>query len=153
MRNFPGAVSIVAAGASGDRRGLTASAVCSLSDVPPSVIVCVNRAAGAHDLIMAGHSFSINSLCTGQERLARVFSGSSELRGEERFAEDEWSTGFTGAPVLTGAACVLECLLYDFHTASSHTVFFGHVVSGFASVEANPLVYLRGNYAWLVRQA
>lgn len=146
MRNVPGQVSIVATGAPGRRKGLTASAVCSLTDLPPTVIVCVNRAAGAHDLIIENGYFSVNALSASQERIARVFSGMAGAHGEQRFETGDWSVGITGAPILASAVCRLECRLSEYRTASSHTVFFGQVIAGSASTDTNPLLYLRGSY-------
>jgi flavin reductase (DIM6/NTAB) family NADH-FMN oxidoreductase RutF len=149
MRNVAGQVSIVATGAPGHRKGLTASAVCSLTDLPPTVIVCVNRAAGAHDLIIENGIFSVNALAVGQEAIAHVFSGVAGTSGEQRFANGDWSVGVTGAPILPSAVCRLECRLTEYSAASSHTIFFGQVIAGSASTEANPLLYLRGSYVGL----
>jgi flavin reductase (DIM6/NTAB) family NADH-FMN oxidoreductase RutF len=146
MRNVPGQVSIVATAVGERRKGLTASAVCSLTDLPPTVIVCVNQAAGAHDLIIESGYFSINALAASQERIARVFSGVSGVRGEQRFETGDWSTGITGAPILASAVCRLECRLSEYRAASSHTVFFGQVIAGSASHDASPLLHLRGSY-------
>lgn len=149
MRNVPGQVSVVATGAPGNRMGLTASAVCSLTDLPPTVIVCVNRTAGAHDPIIQNGFFSINALAVHQESVARVFSGATRAYGEARFETGDWSLGVTGAPILADAVCRLECRLSEYRTASSHTVFFGQVIAGSASDEASPLLYLRGSYVGL----
>lgn len=149
MRNIPGQVSVIATGAPGHRKGLTASAVCSLTDQPPTVIVCINRSAGAHDLIIEHGIFSVNALAAGQEAIARVFSGLGGASGEQRFETGDWSVGVTGAPVLASAVCRLECRLSEYRAASSHTIFFGHVIAGSASSEASPLLYLRGSYIGL----
>lgn len=149
MRNVAGQVSIVASGAPGQRSGLTASAVCSLSDLPPTVLVCVNRAAGAHDVIIENGVFTVNALAIGQEDIARVFSGMAGARGEERFETGRWSEGVTGAPVLADAVCWLECRLFDYRPSVTHTVFFGRVVAGDATLDASPLLYHRGNYTGL----
>jgi len=149
MRNMPGAVSIVATGAPGRRKGLTASAVCSLTDLPPTVLVCVNQAAGAHDVIVAHGYFSVNLLGEDQEEIARVFAGHGGLGGEERFAVGDWTLGATGVPVLASAVCRLECRLTEQRAVSSHSVFFGEVVGGTASPDARPLVYHRGAYVGL----
>jgi len=146
MRNVPGQVSIVAAAVGGRRKGLTASAVCPLTDLPPTVLVCVNQAASAHDLIIESGYFSINVLAADQSEIARVFSGMAGLRGERRFETADWSTGISGAPILASAVCRLECRLSEYRAASSHTVFFGQVLAGSASAEANPLLYVRGSY-------
>jgi flavin reductase (DIM6/NTAB) family NADH-FMN oxidoreductase RutF len=152
MRNVPGQVSIVAAGAPGQRKGLTASAVCSLTDMPPTILVCVNRIASAHDVIIERGYFSVNALAATQEDIARLFSGFAGVHGEQRFEAGDWTVGITGAPVLASAVCRLECRLSESVAAASHTVFFGQVIAGSASPEANPLLYLRGSYIGLEPQ-
>jgi len=149
MRNVPGQVSIVATGMPGFRKGLTASAVCSLTDLPPTIIVCVNRAAAAHDLIIETGYFSVNALSANQQDIAHVFSGMAGTSGEKRFETGEWRMGATGAPVLQSAVCILECRLSEYRDASSHTVFFGQVMAGSSCGESNPLLYLRGSYVGL----
>ena len=81
MRHQAGAVTIIAVGTPGRRTGLTATAVCSLTDSPPMVIACVNRNASAHAPIHSGQCFSINLLANDQNELARRFS-SKKLEGE-----------------------------------------------------------------------
>lgn len=150
MRNVAGQVSIVATGARGHRSGLTASAVCSLSDLPPMLLVCINRASSAHDIILENGVFSINALAEGQEAIARIFAGHEGLRGEERFLEvGDWITGVTGAPLLGSAVCQLECRLSEYHETSTHTVFFGTVIAGSSAREEPPLLYHRGAYTGL----
>ncbi len=149
MRNVAGQVSIVATGEPGRRSGLTASAVCSLSDLPPMVLVCVNRAASVHDVIIENGVFSINALAADQEAVARVFSGVEGKRGEQRFGTGEWSVGLSGVPILASAVCRLECRLADHKHTASHTVFFGAVIAGAASYDRAPLLYHRGAYVGL----
>src|SRR4051794_2941294 len=62
MRQVPGAVAIVATDLQGERGGLAVTAWCSLSADPPTVLVCVNKSASAHDLILSARKFSINQL-------------------------------------------------------------------------------------------
>lgn len=150
MRNVADQVSIVATGTPGRRTGLTASAVCSLSDLPPMLLVCINRSSSAHDVILENGIFSINALAEGQEAIARIFAGHEGLRGEQRFMEvGDWTTGVTGAPLLGSAVCQLECRLSEYHETSTHTVFFGTVIAGFAAQETPPLLYHRGAYTGL----
>ena len=46
MARFPGAVTIVTARDGDERRGITATAVCSVSAEPPSLLVCLNKRTG-----------------------------------------------------------------------------------------------------------
>ena len=51
MRLLAGGVCIGASAKDGERLGLTMTAVCSLTLDPPTLIVCVNRDAGAHAMM------------------------------------------------------------------------------------------------------
>jgi len=146
MRHLAGAVTVVTAGKPGERRGLTATAICSLSVSPPTLLACVNRQAGAHDLIISDRVFSVNVLASDQESVAGRFSGQSNLRGEERFASGTWGTLLTGAPILAGALASLDCELIEYKSVATHTIFIGRVVSGCSRDGAEPLIYLRGAY-------
>ncbi len=146
MRHVPGQVNIVASGRKGHRAGLTATAVCSLTDTPPTVLVCINRRVGAHDAIIENGVFSINALAAGQDDIATVFSGQPGIKGESRFKTGTWSMGVSGAPVLAGAVCTLECRLSDYKPAATHTIVFGEILAGTARTDAAPLIYLRGAY-------
>jgi flavin reductase (DIM6/NTAB) family NADH-FMN oxidoreductase RutF len=146
MRHQACAVSIIAAGAPGRRFGLTATAASSLSDNPPALLVCVNRKAGAHDVIVDCGCFSLNVLSADQTKLAQAFSGRSDLHGEARFIAGKWGTLNTGAPVLPGALINIDCELAGHHTFETHSIFVGHVVAMASRESASPLLYFRGNY-------
>ena len=100
MRHQAGAVAIIAAGHSGARGGLTATAFSSLSDSPPTLLVCVQRKSGTHGVIVAAKSFSVNILAREQQSLAERFSGKGGVTGEHRFEGGAvWETLATGAAV------------------------------------------------------
>ncbi len=146
MRHVAGAVTVVTCGRPGGRRGLTATAVCSLSDSPPTVLACVNRKSAAHDLIVSERAFVVNVLAANQRDIAVRFSGQSGLRGEDRFAESHWGSLSTGAPVLDGALAAFDCELIEHKEVATHTIFIARVVSGCSTSYAQSLIYLKGAY-------
>jgi flavin reductase (DIM6/NTAB) family NADH-FMN oxidoreductase RutF len=146
MRHQAGAVTIIAVGEAGNRTGLTATAVCSLTDNPPTVLACVNRNASAHKPIRAVRVFSINLLARDQLSLAASFSGKAGLEGEERFRPDEWTTLATGAPVLKNALASLDCELTEEHEFMTHSIFIGRVKDGRHRDHVEPLLYFRGDF-------
>ena len=148
MRHQAGAVTIIAVGAAGSRTGLTATAVCSLSDSPPMLLACVNRNASAHAPIQSSGSFSINMLARDQDELARRFS-SKKLEGEARFDADAWDTMVTGAPVLKGTVASLDCEVAQEHSFDTHTVFIGRVRDCRYREDVEPLLYFRGDFWFL----
>ena len=147
MRHQAGAVTIIAAGRVGARGGLTATAFSSLSDNPPTVLVCVQRRSGTHAVIVASKTFSVNILAHEQQDLAERFSGKSGVSGEQRFvAGGVWETLATGAPILDGALASLDCELLDEHAFATHSIFIGRVVDGRFRTEGIPLLYFRNDY-------
>lgn len=147
MRHQAGAVTIIAAGVPGSRGGLTATAFSSLSDDPPTVLVCVQKRSGTHAIIAGSKAFSVNILAREQQPLAERFSGKGGLIGESRFEEGaQWQPLATGAPVLTGALASLDCELLDEHQFSTHSIFIGRVVDGRFRADGEPLLYFRNDY-------
>lgn len=146
MRHQAGAVTVIATGEAAQRAGLTATAVASLSDNPPTILACIQRTSGAHDRIAAMKAFSVNVLARDQQAIAERFAGRAGDKGEARFDGTDWRTLVTGAPVLAGALATLDCELIDRHEFTTHSIFIGRVLAGEFRAEAAPLLYFRGDY-------
>lgn len=112
----------------GQRYGLTATAVSSVSAEPPRLLVCINKSGMTHDKIIAAGHFCVNVLAEHQDVVAMVFAGMGGAR-DDRFATGEWTTLKTGAPALNGAAAVFDCTLGETSDQSTHSVLFGDVVA------------------------
>jgi flavin reductase (DIM6/NTAB) family NADH-FMN oxidoreductase RutF len=146
MRHLAGGVAIIATEHEGYRAGLAATAVCSVSADPPTILICINSGASAHEPIRQSARFSVNLLASGQDDIARRFSGETGVKGEERFAVGRWAPLVTGAPVLASALAGLDCQVTEVVTMSTHTVFFGAVVGIVTKAAARPLIYAHGTY-------
>lgn len=146
MRHQAGAVTVIAAGVGEQRAGLTATAVASLSDNPPTILACIQRKSGAHDRIATLKSFSVNVLASDQQQVAERFAGRHGSGGAARFEGLEWSTLTSGAPILVHALASLDCELIDRHEFTTHSIFIGRVLAGQFRAEAQPLLYFRGDY-------
>ena len=146
MRHHAGAVTIISVGKSGGRTGLTATAFCSLTDDPPTVLACVNRTASAHDLIAKHKSFCVNVLAAAQQDVAMRFAGRVGQQGEERFDEGAWITLATGSPVLEGALANLDCDVVETLDGKTHTIYVGRVRAGRVNGVIKPLVYFKGEF-------
>ena len=144
MRHCAGAVALVTVGREkGRRTGLTVTAVCSLSDDPPSLLVCVNRKASAHARIVEDRCFAVSFLTHEQMALALTFSGQKGVDGDDRFGFGSWITAVTGAPVLEDALVSFDCGLRETFDAKTHSIFIGEVRDVAFRPEGRPLVYLR----------
>ncbi len=146
MRHQAGAVSVIACSSDGARAGLTATAVASLSDTPPTILACVNRSAGAHDVIVQASAFSVNLLSAAQQSVAERFAGKTGLSGEARFTGLPWRALQTGSPILADALASLDCEVIEHHTFQTHSIFIGLVLAGEFRADLKPLLYFRGDY-------
>ncbi|MCS6932250.1 MAG: flavin reductase [Acetobacteraceae bacterium] len=147
MARLGAAVTIVTTDGPGGRAGLTASAVCSVTDDPPTLLVCINRAASAAPAFRANGVLCVNLLSAAQQRLSNRFAGLEEARTmEERFALGQWRRGETGAPVLEGAVASLECRIADIVEKGTHSVFFAEVQSVAFGPEGPALVWWGRHY-------
>ncbi len=123
-------------------RGLTVSALCSVSLDPPLVLVCVERSADTHGPLSEAGAFSINILDGEQERLSRVFA---EGEAPGKFEGIAWHEEATASPVLDDALAWIDCRTWQAYPGGDHTIFVGEVVDGDARA-GSPLVYYRGGY-------
>jgi flavin reductase len=144
MSRLGAAVTVVTTDGVAGRHGITASAVCSVTDQPPMVLVCVNRASGAHQIFKDNGVFCVNVLAPDHQGLAMAFAG--KLPPEERFATGAWSTLASGAPVLEAASVAVDCRLEQVTEAGSHSVLFGAVVGTHMAEEARGLVYFNRGF-------
>ncbi|MGX1321780.1 flavin reductase [Bradyrhizobium sp. USDA 377] len=143
MARLGAAVSIVTTDGPAGRAGFTASAVCSVTDDPPTLLVCMNRASSAFASVTGNNVVCVNVLSAQQEPLSRLFGG--KVPAAERFAAATWSTLETGAPVLAGCAVAFDCRIVNVTTVGTHDVLFCRVVALQAGSTEN-LIYLGRAY-------
>ena len=127
MRQLASGVSVVTAGVDGNRNGMTASAVCSLSADPPSLIACLSRSTGTCGRLADSGAFCVNVLGRHHEDLATVFAGRTDLAGEARFTVGRWQTGDLDVPVLVDALVAFECEVATIHDYATHCIVVGLV--------------------------
>lgn len=140
-----GGVAIVTSrDAEGEPRGMTATAVCSVSLEPPLVLACLDRNAKTHGAVEAARVYALNFLGESDVDLARRFSEDAL----DKFADLAFTTRVTGAPVLERALAYCDCSVVECVRAGDHTIFIGRVESaGYREMdEATPLVHYRGDY-------
>lgn len=150
IARLPSGVHVVTTDGPAGRGGFTATAVASVSDDPPTVLVCLNRRSAQADLFAENGRFAVNLMRAGTEPLADVFAGREGHTPAERFGAGEWTTIATGAPVLAGAVMTLDCRLVHKIVVATHLVFFGEVVGTAMAPRtggADVLVYHDRHYA------
>jgi flavin reductase (NADH)/flavin reductase len=129
MSSLAATVCVIAASShTGDRYGITATAVCSLSTEPPQLVVCVNRNSSIAKALVGTGWFSVNILAGSQEDVAATFAGRTGKSGSQRFDDAMWSGHVTGTPVLSDAAAVCVCHVSNSLHQASHLVVIGRVL-------------------------
>lgn len=145
MSRVSGAVHVVATDGKAGRGGFTATAVTSVSDSPPSLLVCINATSRTARMLKENGVFSVNTLAAGHIELARHFARSG-LSMDERFARGRWEAGPGGAPLLAGALATFALKVADLRQVGSHLVVVGEVLAAKAGADDEPLVYHRRGY-------
>ncbi len=151
MRALAGAVTLLTSSEEGRRCGMTATAVCSVSADPPTVLVCVNRNTSTHGAIERSGIFCVNVLRAEERELPAEFSGAA--KGEARFRDELWTRLATGAPVLAGALVAFDCRVVERLVHGTHTVFLGEVERLHLGAKGKALLYADGQYAKLASLA
>jgi flavin reductase len=124
MSRVGAAVNIITTfGPEGDG-GFTASAVCSVTDEPPTLLVCMNRNAKLNGTFKANRILCVNVLAPEHQELSPVFASIGELPMAERFARASWLRLATGAPALASAAACFDCTIDQITEVGTHSVFF-----------------------------
>jgi flavin reductase (DIM6/NTAB) family NADH-FMN oxidoreductase RutF len=130
----------------GRDHGMTVSAFCSTSLVPPLILACIDRATDMYNVLPAATHFGINILEEAQEELSRRFA---ELPAN-RFDGIGYTRGESGVVLLDDALAHLECRCMDRYEAGDHAIFVGEVERAWSG-QGRPLLYYRGGYAQMER--
>ncbi|HCN95473.1 MAG: flavin reductase [Leclercia adecarboxylata] len=145
MAQLGSAVSVITTDGPAGKFGFTASAVCSVTDSPPTLLVCMNRNSFAHAPFRQNGALCVNVLSSDHQDLSGVFANAS-LRSEQRFAYDSWQVLASGAPVLSSSVASFDCLIDTCHEVGSHSVFYCQVQAIRISETPRGLVYFNRRY-------
>lgn len=149
MGTFPAPVSVVTALDSGGLpRGLTCSAVCSLSLEPPMLLVCVNRRNGTLAAIHHSNGFVVNLLRASSADVSGRFASPAA----DKYDGISWRPSpVSGLPWLHDDTLAhADCRLVADIAAGSHSILVGAVLDVTSlPAPAEPLLYFRRAYGSL----
>jgi flavin reductase len=144
---FATGVTVVTATDGDVLHGMTANAFASLSLEPLLVLVCVDRAAGLHELLPAAESFAVTVLADDQVDEAVWFAAPRRPSGRDQFDGVAWRPApVSGAPVLEHGLAFVDCRLGDMHEGGDHSIVVGEVVELGLLRVADPLLFYAGEY-------
>jgi len=144
MARTASAVHLVTTDGPGGRAGFTATAVCSVSDRPPTLLVCLNRTASAYAALSLNDVLCVNILGAHQRGVADAFGGGTPM--DDRFAAGTWSRLVTGSPVLDGALMAFDCRIVGRQAVATHDVLFCEVVALAGAGAGDGLLYADRRY-------
>jgi flavin reductase (DIM6/NTAB) family NADH-FMN oxidoreductase RutF len=150
MRHLASGVAIVSTRSkTGDRYAMTVSSVTSLTDSPPSLLVCINQTAQTHKVLQDEDQFSVSILAHHQREISERCATAMEMAA--RFDIGQWRDhGDSQIPYLDDALSVFFCRAGERINYGSHMIVIGNIESVvLATVEVEPLVYCRGKYCSL----
>jgi len=143
LSRFPSGVTVVTTrNAAGHAYGITVSAFCSVSLVPPMVLVCIEKITASHPALTEAGSFVVNILHEDQRPLSERFAEPAA----DKFSDVDTEENKAGIPMLKAALANLECRLVNAYDGGDHTIFVGEVERVTVG-DGVPLIYSQGDYA------
>lgn len=146
MAHLGAAVNVITTAGLHGKCGITASAVCSVTDAPPTLLVCLNRSSAMHSVFDGNRHVCINVLPASLESIARHFAGMTGLSMEERFKLPVWDEGENGVPILRGALASLQGRIVEAKDVGSHAVMFVETTQIRVRTDGDSLIYFDRNF-------
>lgn len=143
MRHVASAVYLITSrGPDGDA-GMTATAACSLSFDPMSVLICVNRSASLMRTLDVSGRFVLNILSREDQSVATAFG--SPAGRDNRFAEGDWYD-LADMPALRSSLSSIACDVAGTMDFGTHRVFAGQVRHVDNRAGLRELIYCNGGF-------
>ncbi|GAB4346781.1 MAG: flavin reductase [Flammeovirgaceae bacterium] len=145
-----GSVTIITSNGEASKGGFTATAVCSVSDNPPTILVildCINRKNESNELIKSNKVFAVNVLTNLNQELSNRFAGyDKEISLTQCLEKGNWTILKTGSPILENSLVSFDCILTEWQEVATHSIAFGEVVAIKHGENVSPLLYFDGAY-------
>ncbi|KZM49208.1 flavin reductase [Labrenzia sp. OB1] len=146
MSRIAAAVHVVTTDGPAGRIGATVSAACSVSDDPPSILVCLNRQTRIHGAVLENRRFCLNTLSDDHEAISDAFAGRENLDMPDRFAKGDWTPLATGCPGLDSARLSVDCDVFAITEMGTHSIVIGTVADLRMTDPGKSLLYVRRGY-------
>jgi flavin reductase len=118
--------------------------VCSVTDSPPTLLVCLNRSASVSPAVHSNSVLCVNVLSDDQQEISNLFGGKTPMA--QRFAIADWGATETGAPRLEGGLIAFECVIASTVDVGTHAVLICEVVGIHEGRGRNALLYFGRAY-------
>lgn len=151
LGRFASGVTVVSTVLDGVDHAMTASAFCSVSLEPPTVLVCSHRTSRFHDAVLESGTWGV-SILAEEGRAASAWFADRGRPLEDQLSDVAFHRASNGVALLDDALAWLECTTSAVHPGGDHSVIMG-AVTGAAVRDAadDPLLYYRSHYGTIVR--
>jgi len=144
LSQFPTGVTVITTiDAEGNPVGVTASSFNSVSMDPTLVLWSIDKGANSLSAFENAEFFAVNVLASDQVSTSNNFAS----RGQDKFANAQYSSGLGNAPILDHYAAQFECKTWAVYEGGDHLILVGEVKKYRSNDNAEPLVFSRGSYA------
>lgn len=151
MAQFSSAVSVLTTNGSAGRSGITATSVCSVTDEPPTLLVCINRNSATNAIFKTNEHLCVNVLNGEQEEIARHFAGMTNVPMQERFSGDIWHSGHHDLPVLKHCLATLEGRISQIVEVGTHSIYLVELNGIAVAQSGDALVYFNRQFHRVLR--
>jgi len=144
LSQFPTGVTVITTiDAEGNPVGVTASSFNSVSMDPTLVLWSIDKGANSLSAFENAEFFAVNVLASDQVSTSNNFAS----RGQDKFANAQYSSGLGNTPILDHYAAQFECKTWAVYEGGDHLILVGEVKKYRSNDNAEPLVFSRGSYA------
>jgi flavin reductase (NADH) len=148
MAQLSASVNVITTSGPHGQVGITMTAVCSVTDDPPTLLLCVNRRSASRDIFVGNGRLCVNILSSEHEDLAMHFAGATKVPMEERFGWDIWEPrdNHQDQPRLSDAVATLEGRIISSTEQGTHTVMFVEIERIKVQEDRGGLVYFQRKF-------
>lgn len=145
-------VNVITSKGPAGRGGFTATAMCSVTDEPPTLLVCMNARSAQTGLFVENRRFCVNVLTPDHRDLAGLFAG-QQSDMEARYAAADWLDLPSGNQALADAIVSFDCRLIEARPVGTHNIFIGEVVGIRCRKDGQALLYFDRGYVNVASEA
>jgi flavin reductase len=144
-------VNVITTNGPAGRGGFTATAMCSVTDEPPTLLVCMNARSSQTGLFVENRRFCVNVLTQEHRDLAGMFAG-QQSDMEARYAAADWTDLPSGNQAIADAIVSFDCRLIEARLVGTHNIFIGEVIDIRCRRDGHALLYFDRNYVHVPTQ-
>ena len=124
---------------------MTANSFTSVSQDPPTVLVCIGHTRNTITHVNNTNEFAINILSDKQKHIADYFAKEQGIGVKP--LELNWSIKY-GSPFIEGSIAFIKAKVIQKYNHGDHAIVLGEV-QGIDTQEGNPLLYYQSNYLFV----